>query len=86
MKQSIIFGLVLAGLTGCSTHRSGDCCSSAPVGQAGGAASGSAATAGRSRGADVKPQRKGETVTDLTQESRVLGVEAVVGGDAEIRR
>lgn len=86
MKRALIFCAATLGLAGCATQRSGDCCATESVGQTGGVPVGAVATSGRSRGVGVKAVRKGETVTDLTQESRVLGVEAVVGGDAEIRR
>jgi hypothetical protein len=59
------------------------------VGGASAALSQPASGGGRTRESNAlsgSPRKKGETVTDSTQESRVLGVEAVVGGDAELRR
>jgi hypothetical protein len=76
-------------LAGCSTHRESGCCASASVAGAAPVDPQPARVGWGSREASVAsgaPRRKGETVTDATQESRVLGVEAVVGGDAELRR
>jgi hypothetical protein len=86
---TLSFSLVC--LVGCSTHRESGCCDSASVGGASAAASQPASGGGRTRESNApalsgSPRKRGETVTDSTQESRVLGVEAVVGGDAELRR
>ncbi len=89
MKQLLILGSAVVLFVGCSTHRESGCCDSASVGGASAALSQPASGGGRTRESNAlsgSPRKKGETVTDSTQESRVLGVEAVAGGDAELPR
>jgi hypothetical protein len=86
MKYSPLILSVFLVLSACGTHRDAglELRSGAPTVAS---SSGSAVALGRrSTTSSGTSRRKGETVTDSTQESRVLGVEAVVGGDAELRR
>jgi hypothetical protein len=86
MKRVLMIPQLFLLFSGCEAHRgaSMDFRGSAPreaTQSASVTRGGGDAPSGR-----AAPGRRGKTVTDVTQESRVLGVEAVVGGDAELRR